>query len=870
MATLTKHIYRLSFDFGTKQSKWTESKTGRVLQPPEGVEMQFEIGIIESLSPFLFYDASEITSITMEVKNCPSGSTAPSASDPTLMAQTANVIDNAILTESSWNAGTSQHATFMFNSSETNIGAGTKWLVFTALTTAGLVSLAYGKFEVIEDGSGPNTPVTPLGPTYYTQTQVDNLVATKQNALTPASQAEMEAGTETALRSMAPVNVAQAITALSGGSGSGEVSSRDLTKSKMVPSAIALRSKLWGIKNNSETPRVSILAIGDSLTNRPGVAADELIRELYPSDPANSAYGPGFAGGGATLSGGATIIDKTEYDLNWIGTYFNLPAGGQVVFAARSSRILRIPYVTTAGGGALRVQVNGVDEPGYTAIDTSAGGEGLVVIELDKTTVASRSVTLISDSGTCKVFAPMWDFAEADGDAVGYYPLGSSSWAPGDYSAANSRMATLIEELQADIVTFMADDANNNDKWANFLPNVKIAIDAVTTSRGYPPLVLIFGSMTGGVQDYTAASDFIANYCKNEGWLFVDAFAYAGEDWSIFAAATAWENDNTHYLQDAQTDILRQAFFQIGLFNYKVDGGGSGDMLAATYDPNAVNADAFDADNHDVDLTPVNYSAATPDVEAHLAGVDDALGSVGGGGASIATKEEVADLTDNTKAISPESALIVAVNPTSYDVLNYPNWIFVGDAGFDNTYGNMLKAESAGTGGTEASFTSQHNIPFTLSNGNVYNQFRNNRKYAIGCAWTTRQATATGVCSLVIGNFDTGTKLFTSTSGVGWRLDNLTLYGITYDGTTHQELLLGTTVAALSSGNANIRPYALTVFCDGSGNFTFYFDGTEIGTIAGPTGSINTAKIEGKAFEGTDAAKQEFGVLTMNFAHAPQ
>ena len=93
---------------------------------------------------------------------------------------------------------------------------------------------------------------------------------------------------------------------------------------------------------------------------------------------------------------------------------------------------------------------------------------------------------------------------------------------------------------------------------------------------------------------------------------------------------------------------------------YSVDGtvsAATGDMSAATYDPNSVAADAFDADHHVVDLTPTNYSAASGDVEAHLAGIDTALGSTGGGGSATAAGTSYDNSASGLAATDVKAAL---------------------------------------------------------------------------------------------------------------------------------------------------------------------------------------------------------------------
>ena len=213
-----EHSYRLLFNFGSRHSAWVDKLTDKEFKFPSGVDLQIQAGISSKTSPLKLKDLSNFSSVALEIK--PYNDADPSPDDPTLGDPIAGTIDDPDLTVDDWENDVSQHLTFTLDSTASNIEAGTYWLVITGVTnTGGLVSLGWGVFEIEQDGSGPTATVTPVGPSYFTQTQINALLALKQDLLTDASQVEMETGTETALRSMSPLRVAQAIAALASGGG---------------------------------------------------------------------------------------------------------------------------------------------------------------------------------------------------------------------------------------------------------------------------------------------------------------------------------------------------------------------------------------------------------------------------------------------------------------------------------------------------------------------------------------------------------------------------------------------------------------------------------------------------------------------------
>ena len=142
-----------------------------------------------------------------------------------LVAKTVAAIDfeASTITRAAFEAGTAWHIEVSFDDADLNpeitAGSGRQafWVVVSGLTTGGNErTFAAGEFLTIEeDGSGADPGAPSGGGTATTSADVVALIAA--NAPTAASQAEMEAGTETALRSMSPLRVAQAIAALETG-----------------------------------------------------------------------------------------------------------------------------------------------------------------------------------------------------------------------------------------------------------------------------------------------------------------------------------------------------------------------------------------------------------------------------------------------------------------------------------------------------------------------------------------------------------------------------------------------------------------------------------------------------------------------------
>jgi len=171
MTTLAKTRYRLPVNAFVDQGSWIDALTSKQLKIPAGVDVQIEVGIMESGSTP--YDLTNVANITLEVKALVSGS-APAAGAAALMADTITTLDAMTFTAAQWAATTAQHVTFVFADTETNIAIGPAWLVISAVMDDGsLVSLGWGQVEIVQDGTGPTSTPAVIDPDYVTTTQLD-------------------------------------------------------------------------------------------------------------------------------------------------------------------------------------------------------------------------------------------------------------------------------------------------------------------------------------------------------------------------------------------------------------------------------------------------------------------------------------------------------------------------------------------------------------------------------------------------------------------------------------------------------------------------------------------------------------------------
>lgn len=176
MPDLLQHRYRLVFLMGTRHIHWLDYRTGKPFSFPAGVDLTIQVGIANTLKPLAFYDASNLASAHLVIKQF--RKPAPAPEDPTLGDPIPGVVGSPILTLGEWVDDTAQQLTFSLSSTQSNLRAGKYWLGLWCITTAGeMLSIGWGCVDVAEDGMGPTAPVQPLPASYYKAHEVDALLA---------------------------------------------------------------------------------------------------------------------------------------------------------------------------------------------------------------------------------------------------------------------------------------------------------------------------------------------------------------------------------------------------------------------------------------------------------------------------------------------------------------------------------------------------------------------------------------------------------------------------------------------------------------------------------------------------------------------
>lgn len=155
--------------------------TSEAPQLPKGVACQFEVGFF-SFGTIL--DLSNIASLTLQVFASQSDTTV-------LMEKTlASGSFSATIAEDDWDAGTAQHALFSFTEQETNLAAGTYWLVISGITNAGRVlDYLIADFTIYQDQAGePTAPAAEPPDVAITLSQAQAIFVAKHGNLSREAQ----------------------------------------------------------------------------------------------------------------------------------------------------------------------------------------------------------------------------------------------------------------------------------------------------------------------------------------------------------------------------------------------------------------------------------------------------------------------------------------------------------------------------------------------------------------------------------------------------------------------------------------------------------------------------------------------------------
>lgn len=180
MTVLGKHNYRIAFKFGGVGEYWQDYETKNTFQFPSGVALKIQVGILKTEKPEVFYNLSQVASLKLEIKALKYCTNAPGSSDPAYMPKEIVNFDSNVLESADWQSGMSQHITFEYTAAETALLVGEYWMVISGVLNDGsVISPGWGKMEIIEDGTGPESTTAPLPTGQYSAATVDSLLATK-------------------------------------------------------------------------------------------------------------------------------------------------------------------------------------------------------------------------------------------------------------------------------------------------------------------------------------------------------------------------------------------------------------------------------------------------------------------------------------------------------------------------------------------------------------------------------------------------------------------------------------------------------------------------------------------------------------------
>lgn len=308
---------------------------------------------------------------------------------------------------------------------------------------------------------------------------------------------------------------------------------------------------------------INVLSIGDSLTAKVSTRLwEDFLSEIFPDS--NSVRHPswnndsnvenyGLYGNGISCSlnkGSKQWQIKSNYDLNFTGTYFSIEDGESVKVTRTNISVyiankIIIPYLKTKDSGTFRVTLaEDLNSGGfgarlnyYTPLNSNlelTNGElivntesyntdlGIIEIYLDTPRACSYQVEHIS-GGSIDFFPPSF-FIENNTDIptinVQHHGRGSNDFI-NVADASVPLMAKWIDAINPLIITVQSDDSGRS--YRNFLPLLHSAISQSATS----PFVILIGEGPKQAEDrhnkIIAANSAQAHFSNVYGWYFYNA-----------------------------------------------------------------------------------------------------------------------------------------------------------------------------------------------------------------------------------------------------------------------------------------------------------------------------------------------------------
>jgi hypothetical protein len=364
-----------------------------------------------------------------------------------------------------------------------------------------------------------------------------------------------------------------------------------------------LQRKLQRIANGDEHA-VKIMTIGDSLAAGAWPTCTARIMQALKSWLPSSLY---YAEGGSLLgartgqfssSDGATRVQRTDYDVSYIGIATRYNTGQSSTWAYGNNMIyadeILIPIVTEPGAGKVKIEIS---DGGYSlgtatyrdivSDDITSGHtltSGELIIDADaakgldtvKLSVALDDyvVRITHESGS-EVRVLDLQFSVVSAAAINLYRIGAGGNAfRNSLASANSIMSDFLDQYDPDLLIIESDDGPVD--YENFLPMLSDALEACTTAA---PTVLLVGNPgigSGGGVSESDLADRIA-YCKTFGesrrWDTLDGLEIAGG----YAALVEFgiQGDGIHLTPDAWNLIADKWINRNGLQKYtpRIPGG---------------------------------------------------------------------------------------------------------------------------------------------------------------------------------------------------------------------------------------------------------------------------------------------------------
>lgn len=170
-----------------------------------GSTLRMELGLFFNAE---VVDVANLESLTVQLKASAGSWAAPLPTAAALASATITDFDNT-LDAATWDDTSKQHCVVEFSATEMNIGAGQRWIVVTAINDEGAtITICAGKFEVLEDGYGPEVTTTGTETLAYSQAESDARYLQQAGLNTAALITGYTGGGSTKLDGLETVNLA--------------------------------------------------------------------------------------------------------------------------------------------------------------------------------------------------------------------------------------------------------------------------------------------------------------------------------------------------------------------------------------------------------------------------------------------------------------------------------------------------------------------------------------------------------------------------------------------------------------------------------------------------------------------------------------